>query len=186
MSTAAHLLTADDLFRLPEDESRWCELVEGEIVHRLPSTFVRGLVAQNLLVLLGRFIAGNKLGRILVAKTGFVIARDPDTVLAPDGAVVRQDRLDVIGIPPAYFPEAPAMIFEVGSPHDRDSKVSRKMQRWLAGGVELAWVVDPSARTVTVYQAVDDIQVLAEKDSLTGGNVLPGFECRVADLFAGL
>ena len=60
------------------------------------------------------------------------------------------------------------------------------MRRWLAGGVELAWVVDPAARTVTVYQAVDDIQVLTEKDSLTGGNVLPGFECRVTDLFAGL
>ena len=78
------------------------------------------------------------------------------------------------------------MIFEVVSPSDRVSEVSDKMWRWFEGGVELAWVVDPGNRTVTIYQAVDDIQVLTEKDSLTGGNVLPGFECRVADLFAGL
>jgi Uma2 family endonuclease len=106
--------------------------------------------------------------------------------MAPDGAFVRQDRLDAIGIPHAYFPEAPALAFEVVSPNDRVSEVGRKMRRWLKGGVELAWVIDPTARTVTVYQALDDIHVLTEKDSLTGGSVLPGFECHVADLFAGL
>ena len=186
MSTAAHLMTADDLFRLPSDESRWCELVEGEIVRMSPPGFVHGIVSQNVSGLLFKYARQHRLGLVVAAETGFIVARNPDSVMAPDGAFVRQDRLDAIGIPQAYFPEAPALAFEVVSPNDRSSEVGHKMRRWLEGGVELAWVIDPAGRNVTVYQAIDDIQVLTEKDSLTGGSVLPGFQCRVADLFAGL
>lgn len=186
MSTAARLLTADDLFRLPEDESSWCELVEGEIVHISPPGFAHGIVSQNVSWQLLNYVQLHRLGLVVAAETGFIVSRNPDSVMAPDGAFVRQDRLDAIGIPHAYFPEAPALAFEVVSTNDRVSEVGRKMRRWLKGGVELAWVIDPTARTVTVYQALDDIHVLTDKDSLTGGSVLPGFECRVADLFAGL
>ena len=186
MSTAAHLLTADDLFRLPDDESRWCELVEGEIVRMSPPGAVHGLVSQNLSVLLGQFVSENNLGRTFAAETGFVVARDPDSVLAPDGSFVRRARIEILGVPATYFPEAPALVFEVLSPGDTVREVGMKMRRWLSAGVELAWVVDPSARTVTIYQAPDDIQILTETDSLTGGKVLPGFNCRIADLFAGL
>jgi Uma2 family endonuclease len=186
MSTAAHLMTADDLFRLPDDESRWCELVEGEIVRMSPPGAVHGLVTQNLSVLLGQFVAENNLGRTFAAETGFVVARDPDSVLAPDGSFVRRARIEVLGVPATYFPEAPDLVFEVLSPGDTVREVGMKMRRWIKSGVEQAWAVDPANRTVMVYQAVDDIQVLTEKDSLTGGSVLPGFQCRVADLFAGL
>lgn len=186
MSTAAHLMTAEELFRLPEEESRWCELIEGEIVRMSPPGFAHAIVSQRVSLLLLEFVERDRIGQVVVAEAGFLIGRNPDTVMAPDGAFVRQDRINAIGLTTAYFPEAPAMVFETISPTDRVSEVGRKMRRWLEGGGELAWVIDPATRTVTVYQAVDDIHILTEKDSLTGGNVLPGFECRVADLFAGL
>ena len=186
MSTAAHLLTAEELFRMSDEESRWCELVEGEIVHMSPPGAAHGLVAQNLSYLLWQFVAKHRLGLTFAAETGFIVARNPDSVLAPDGSFVRRKRIEKFGVPSTYFPEAPALVFEVLSPGDTVREVGVKMRRWLKASVEQAWVVDPASRTVTVYQAVDDIQVLTEKDSLTGGNVLPGFECCVGDLFAGL
>lgn len=186
MSTAAHLLTAEELFRMSEEESRWCELVEGEIVRMSPPGFAHAIVSQRVSLLLLEFVDRKRIGQVVIAEAGFLIGRSPDTVMAPDGAYVRQERINAIGLTAAYFPEAPAMVFEVVSPTDRVSEVGRKMRRWLDGGVELAWVIDPAARTVTVYQAINDIQVLTEKDSLTGGSVLPGFECRVADLLVGL
>lgn len=186
MSTAAHLLTAEELFRMPEEETRWCELVEGEIVRTSVPVFAQSVIAQQTSNLLYDFAKRTGLGKVIGVEVGYLIGRNPDTVLAPAGAFMREERFAVIGVPEGYFPEAPALVFEVVSPNDRVSEVGRKMRRWLEGGVELAWVIDPAARTVTVYQSLDDIQVLAEKDSLTGGNVLPGFECPVADLFAGL
>ncbi|QDT76184.1 Uma2 family endonuclease [Lacipirellula limnantheis] len=186
MITASHLLTAEELFRMSEEETRWCELIEGEILLISPPGFAHAIVSQRVSLLLLEFVDHQQIGQVVIAKAGFLVGRDPDTVMAPDGAFVRQERIDAIGLTSAYFPEAPAMVFEVISPTDRFSEVGRKMRRWLKGGVELAWVIDPTARTITVYQALDNIHVLTDKDSLTGGSVLPGFECRVADLFAGL
>ena len=186
MSTAAHLLTAEELFRLPEEDSRWCELVEGEIVRTPIPYFAHSIVAQQASSLLHDFVERAQAGKFIGVKVGYLTSRNPDTLLAPDGAFICKSRFTAIGVPEGYFPEAPAFVFEVVSPTDGVSEVARKICRWLEGGVELAWLIDPVARTVTVYQALDDIQVLTEKDSLTGGNVLPGFECRVADLFAGL
>jgi len=141
---------------------------------------------MELGMLLSQYIRKHGLGRAFCAETGFRIGKNPDTVLAPDVAFVRQTRLDEIGIPKAFFPEAPALVVEVASPSDTIEDVDTKIRRWLAAGTELAWVVNPSGRTVTIYRALDDIQVLTEKDTLSGDSVVPGFECQVAELFLGL
>ncbi|MCC6492837.1 MAG: Uma2 family endonuclease [Pirellulales bacterium] len=186
MSTITRLISAEELLHMPEDEGRWCELVNGELVPMSPPGAMHGLVCQTVSGLLLDYVSSRMLGRIFAAETGFVVSRNPDTVMAPDGAFVRESRIKALGVPRTYFPEAPALAFEVVSPGDTVSEVALKMRRWLAAGVELAWVIDPEARTVTVYKSPHDIAVLTEQDALTGGEVVPGFECRVADLFAGL
>lgn len=186
MSTATRLITADELFLMPEDETQWCELIEGEIVHMSPPGGMHGVVGGALLGLLNAHVRKHRLGVIVAAETGFVVSRNPDTVLAPDGAFIRRDRIKAAGVPKAYFSEAPALVWEVVSPRDTVSEVAAKMRRWLQAGVELAWVVDPIGRTLTVYRAIDDIRVLTEKDVLSGESVVPGFECKVSELFADL
>ena len=186
MSTATRLITADELFRMPEDETGRCELIDGEIVQMSPPGSMHGFVAGFLTQLLGAYVYKHRLGRVVAAETGFIVSRNPDTVLAPDGAFVRRERFEITGIPKTYFPEAPTLVWEVVSPRDTVGEVAVKMRRWFKAGVELAWVVDPIGRTVTVYRAADDIRVLTEKDVLSGENVVPGFECQVAELFADL
>jgi len=185
MSTAERLTTAEELLRLPDDGHRY-DLVEGELRMMSPAGGPHGFIIGNISAILGHYILQNKLGLTAGAETGFLIDCDPDTVLAPDAAFIRQTRLDEIGIPKAFFPEAPALVVEVASPSDTIEEVDTKIRRWLAAGTELAWVVNPSGRTVTIYRALDDIQVLTEKDTLSGDSVVPGFECKVAELFLGL
>jgi Uma2 family endonuclease len=48
----------------------------------------------------------------------------------------------------------------------------------------MVWVVSPKLRTVTVYESLTSVTVLTEKDRLTGGRVIPGFEIPVAEIFA--
>jgi Uma2 family endonuclease len=186
MSTAARLITADELFRLPEDETRWCQLIDGEIVHMAPPGGLHGVVGGELFWRLGSFVRANKLGVVAAAETGFYVSRNPDTVLAPDGAFIRQERVAKVGIPKGYITEAPALAFEIMSPRDAVADVAEKIRRWIDADVELAWVVDPAGRTVTVHRSHDDIRVLTAKDMLTGEHVVPGFECRIAELFANL
>ena len=50
--------------------------------------------------------------------------------------------------------------------------------------MKLVWYVDPRNRTATVYTAVDQCTVLGEDAVLSGGEVLPGFELPLRELFA--
>jgi hypothetical protein len=48
----------------------------------------------------------------------------------------------------------------------------------------MVWTVDPESRTVTVHRPGIGPVTLAEDERVLGGEVVPGFECRVGDFFA--
>ena len=78
-----------------------------------------------------------------------------------------------------FFQGAPDIAVEVVSPSDRASEVAAKVQDWLQAGCSVVWVVDPENRSVTVYRSRNEIAVLTASDTLSGGDVLPGFSvCR--------
>jgi len=162
------------------------ELIEGEVRQMSPTGSEHGVLCSEMCWRLAGYVRHHELGRVLGAETGFQIARNPDTVLAPDVSFIRKARIDVIGIPKEFFPEAPALVVEVVSPGDTAEEVDDKMRRWLQAGVELGWVVFPRGRTITVYRSLDDISILSSQDILDGYSVVPGFECRVGDIFAAL
>lgn len=182
MTIQRTLLTADELLRLPDDGSRK-ELVEGELRTMAPAGYEHGIVAGNVLLRVGNHVQANRLGDVVAAETGFRIGRDPDTVRAPDVGFVAAGRFPG-GRLPATFPDlAPDFLVEVVSPTDTAHEIEEKVRDWLRAGVRLLWVVYPSTRSVTVYRSMTDVRVLKEQDSLDGADVLPGFSCRVSDLF---
>ena len=81
------------------------------------------------------------------------------------------------------FEIPPDIAVEVLSPGDRRKNVREKIKDYVKNDVKLVWLVDPDTRTVTVYQGSLRGSELDEADTLTGGDVLPGFTCLVSDLF---
>ena len=126
--------------------------------------------------------APSGLGTTYAAETGFLLSRNPDTVRAPDVAFVRAGR------PPApgrgYYLGAPDLAVEVLSPDDRPGYVADRVAEWLEAGAQAVWVVDPRIRKVTVHESNRDPRVLDERASVSGGDLLPGFELAVATIFA--
>jgi Uma2 family endonuclease len=47
----------------------------------------------------------------------------------------------------------------------------------------MVWIVSPKLHTVTVYRSLTEIVTLTAKDKLDGGEVVPGFEINVAEIF---
>ena len=72
------------------------------------------------------------------------------------------------------------------SPGDTVSDVDEKVKAWLEAGSAAVWVVNPKWRNVTVYRSATDIKTLTENDQLDGGEAVPGFRCRVGEIFTGL
>ena len=168
--TAEQLLAAGDIGR--------CELLRGELVVMIPPGGRHGEVANLLAHHLTAFVVETGMGRVL-AETGFVLGRAPDTVRAPDVAVLRPGR----PIGDAYIDGPPELAVEVVSPGDRAGYVREKVAEWLESGAETVWVVDPRKRTVEVHVAGEAPRVLAESDILRGEPVLPGFQLPLTRLF---
>ncbi len=182
MSTTTRRMTAEELLLMPDDNLRH-ELVEGELRTMSPANNEHGGVAANLCIHLGSFVLSRQLGRLFAAETGFIIARGPDTVLAPDVSFIRRDRIPASGLLKAFWPGAPDLAAEVVSPGDTRREVAEKTARWLKAGVRLLWVVYPERRTVEVHRAGVEVIVLGEDDTLDGQDVVPGFRCRVGEIF---
>jgi Uma2 family endonuclease len=183
MSTASSLMTADELLQMPHDGTKRYRLIAGELRTMSPAGSQHGFVANNLNHFLNAFVRPRRLGAIFAAETGFLVQRDPDTVLAPDVSFVQRDRIPADGPPRGFFPAAPDLAVEVISPHDRQSEVDEKVELWMASGLPLLWLVNPRRREVTVYRSLTDVKLLTEKDTLDGSDVLPGFTCSVAGIF---
>jgi Uma2 family endonuclease len=182
MATVEHLMTAAELLQTPGLGR--CELVRGELIQMTPAGFEHGRIAAEIGGILREFVRPRALGVITGAETGFHIGRDPDTVRAPDAAFIRAERVPATPVR-GFFAAAPDLAVEVLSPGDRASAVLAKVPDWLDAGCRAVWVVDPEMATVTVYPGRDRIVVLGRSDTLSGGDVLPGFSVLVGEIFAG-
>ena len=182
MSAITQPTSAEELLKMPDDGFRY-ELVKGELRKMSPAGSEHGATIINLTVPLAAHIKANNLGVVFGAETGFKIAADPDTVRAPDIAFVRRERIPEGGIPKGFWPGAPDLAVEVTSPGDTFEEVEEKVGDWLAAGARAVWIVNPKRRAVTVYRALNDVAILIEENELDGESVVPGFRCRVADIF---
>ena len=126
-------VTADELFRMPEDGYRYA-LVRGGLLRMTPAGFDHGAVIMNLAVPLGQHVKTGRLGVVCGAETGFVLERRPDTVLAPDIAFVRRERIPAAGRPRTFWDGPPDLAVEVRSPGDTRKEVAEKVAAWLASG----------------------------------------------------
>ena len=177
------LMTADELFDLPDDHWKY-ELVKGELIRMSPTGAEHGALTARVGRILDEYAEAQRSGVCCGAETGFILQRDPDVVRAPDAAFVTADRVPTAGLPKSFWPFAPDLAVEVASPSDRFSDLHTKVAEFFSAGTRLVWIVEPATRTVYVYRSPHDVQALAEHDQLSGADVLPGFRCAVGRLFS--
>ena len=159
------------------------ELVEGELRMMSPAGGRHGRVAMNCGRLLANHVDEHNLGIVYAAETGFVLARDPDTVRAPDVAFVCAARVPEIGDESAFIPFAPDLAIEVISPSDSFSGVEEKAFSWLGAGTCLVLLVDAANETVHVYRSTDEIAVFGKGDHFSAADVVDRWQVVVAKLF---
>ncbi len=165
------------------DDGRRRELVDGEVIETAPAGFEHGDVALGIGASLRSHVRRDGLGKVVAAETGFLLARSPDTVRAADAAFVAAHRVPPADQRSGFLEMAPDLAVEVVSPSDRAGAVLAKALAWLDAGSREVWVVYPAARTVAVHSPGGHVRLLAGPDRLSGGDVVPGFETTVADLF---
>jgi Uma2 family endonuclease len=182
MSTGL-LQTIDDLEQMPDDDNRY-ELLEGEIVVSHAPTLSHQRISMNITAIMLRYLEQNPTGEVF-ATPGVIFDQHnaviPDLVwvsYARQTAIVERDR----------FIAAPDLLIEIVSPGESNARRDRTTKREVYGrfGVEEYWIVEPERQAVDRYTLVDtvlELQQTATSDDDLQSDVLPGFVCRVADIF---
>jgi Uma2 family endonuclease len=173
-------MTAEELIQLPDDGLRH-ELIKGEHLTMPPPGAEHGLVVNNIAFLLTEYIRRHHLGKVITGDAGFKLESEPDTVLGPDVAFIRRERIAEIST--QYFPGAPDLVVEVLSPGDRRGKVEAKASTWLETGARAVWLINPKTKTVKVLHADGQNELLTVEDEVSGDDIVLGFRCRVAEIF---
>jgi Uma2 family endonuclease len=178
------LLTAEEFFDLPApaDGSKQ-ELVRGEVVTMPNPGLEHGEVQLQVGFLIKTFLKANPIGRA-VTESGAVTERKPDTVRGPDVSFYSVARLPLGQRVVKYHTDVPDLCVEVVSPSNSMRKLKDKAKEYLFAGVRAVWIVDPADRTVTIITEPLESRTLEVGAKLDGGDVLPGFSCKVEELFA--
>lgn len=182
VTVASRTMTADELLRMPDDSYRYA-LVDGELRRMTPAGFRHGALVVRVTVPLAVHVKAHALGIVCGAETGFVLRRKPDTVLAPDVAFVRRERIPASGEPATFWDGAPDLAVEVVSPGDTRREVAEKVAAWLAAGTRAVWVVSSRDTSITIHEPGRAPRRLTRKDTLDGEPLLPGFRLPVASIF---
>lgn len=161
-----------------EQDVEGYEYVNGGLVPMAPPSREHGEISVNVIRYLDAHVYQNKLGRLYTAETTFQIG---ERTAKPDVAFVSTERLT--GDKTKGFSIPPDLAIEVVSPSDVLSRIAEKALAYLEAGTRLVWVLEPVAKTVTVYRSERDIKILTREDTITGEDVVPGFTCPIAQLF---
>ena len=179
------LMTVDE-FLVAQVPDGKVELVRGELRVTPPPGAPHGVAESNLFMLLGVHVKANGLGRVFGDTFGYILTQLPRTVRVPDVSFMRADRLPPEGLGPGLLRLAPDLAVEVLSPSESASELEEKLADYTVAGTRLIWVVDPARRTVMILDQLHPVRWLQEADVLDGGEVVPGFSCKVAEIFEGI
>jgi Uma2 family endonuclease len=176
--------TQKDVLAIHAKTGRLCELVDGTLVEKAMG-MRESLLAVYIGALLHGFVRPRKLG--LVAGEAGMMKIAAGLVRIPDVSFIAWDRIPGRKVPKEPIPKlVPNLAVEVLSKTNTPAEMKRKRREYFKAGVELMWIVDPEARTVTVYTSPRNPKTLTEAQTLDGGTVLPGFKLPLRDLFAEL
>ena len=176
------LATEEDVIEIHDREDRLCELIDGVLVEKTMGSY-ESMLAVEFGVRLSLFAKPRRLGRVLGADGMLRLA--PSLIRIPDVSFIVMDKF-----PGGRFPAgaiaslAPDLAVEVLSSSNTAEEMADKLQDYFAAGVRLVWYVDPVAHSIDVFTAADQKRTVREGEKLDGGDVLPGFELDVRELFA--
>jgi Uma2 family endonuclease len=175
-------MTLEEAAQLDPDELAG-EVVDGRWIPLTRSTWRHGEIAGNAYALLRAYARAHPGWSVAVGDPGAKLERDPDRLRGPDAAIVRADRRPTGKGVEGWLDGAPDVAVEVAGDSQSATKLLAKALEYLKGGAKMVWIVDGDARQVALVTPPGLVKVLDAEDMLDGADVLPGFSCKVAELF---
>lgn len=157
---------------------------KGELIVMPPTGSETGRQNWGLAGQLWLWNRRTRLGVGFDSSAGFTLPNG--AIRSPDASWIEQERWDALSQAQKrkFAPICPDFVVELCSPGDRLADVQSKMQEYLNNGTRLGWLIVPETRQVEVYRLNRDVEILSNPVSLSGEDLLPGFELDLSDIWA--
>ena len=155
------------------------ELVDGKVVKRMPTMFDHDEIAAMISAALRAFVKQNRLGRVAA---GGSFLTENDQIRVPDVAFASAESLEGEDTS-SYIQKPPTLAVEIISKNDIYGDVDDKAAEFLRAGSKAVWIVNPRRRTVAVHTPDNTSVTYQIGDTIPGGDILPGFELPISDIF---
>jgi Uma2 family endonuclease len=159
---------------------------EGEIIIVPPVGGESDYRNANAVIQLGNWAMKNGGGKAFGSSLQFFL---PDgSAFSPDAAWVSNDALNRLTRQQRkeFLRLCPEFVIEVRSPSDGLNRAKAKMERWIANGVQLAWLIDGDAETVYIYQKDRPVETRKGVLKLAGKGPVKGFTLQLRAIWDGL
>jgi Uma2 family endonuclease len=174
-------------FCMANPDVRFERTARGEIIIVPPAGGESDYQNADVIMQLGVWARRDGRGKAFGATTEFILPTG--AALSPDAAWVSNARLSTLSKNQLrkFLRLTPEFVVEVMSPSDRLNPAMEKMQEWMRGGVELAWLIDGDTQTVYIFRAgASDAEKRTGIATLSGEGPVAGFELDLTDIWAGL
>jgi Uma2 family endonuclease len=174
--------TETDVLQAKSRFDRVCELIDGMLVEKTVG-YYESLVAVHVTYLLKLFLEAHDLG-IVLGEAG-TLRILPNQVRIPDVCFISWQKFPNRQLPHEPIPAiVPDLAVEILSEGNTEAEMQRRLRDYFTAGVRLVWYIDPRTQTARAYTAEDQCTEVGPQDSLSGGEVLPGLQLPMKDLFA--
>jgi Uma2 family endonuclease len=167
---------ANDMVRVERDAN-------GEILVMTPAGSGTSRMNSRITRLLDEWAESDGRGVTFDSNGGFTL---PDgSMRAADAAWVSLPRWTALSAQDRsrYAPLCPEFVIELRSPSDSLAELKEKMEQWIANGSQLAWLIDPENKTVSIYRPGGSPEVHHHPTSVQGDGAMAGFELVMARIW---
>jgi Uma2 family endonuclease len=168
----------DEIISRPENADRLFELINGEIVEKVP-TQLHGFIVTNLAGFFWTYSREKGMG-FAVVEVRHRVPGDKHNDRIPDVSFYLDASQPLVERGPV--PRLPDIAVEVKSPDDTYTQLQEKADYYLNNGTKLVLLAYTEKRLLVV-RTPDHEDILTEDETFDGGDLLPGFKLPVKEIF---
>jgi Uma2 family endonuclease len=169
-------------FCLTNNELRIERTADGQIIIMPPTGSETGIRNSEIHTDIAIWNRLHKLGFTFDSSTGFTMEDGAER--SADTAWILKERWEALPLSERkrFARITPDFVLELRSEDQSMPKLREKMEEFMENGCRLAWLIDPQNRRTLVYTVNGEIQTVSFDEVLTGADVMPGLELKLADI----
>jgi Uma2 family endonuclease len=177
IATTTKKLTNAEFWALADASDLTYELIDGIAVPKMSPKYFHARSARRILNILQEWAKDR--GR---AEIEWAFDLSDNYTPVPDLMYVSFDRLPASWNENAACPVPPELAIEIISPGQTFGQMTQKAGYYLTGNVLRVWIVDPEAKSVTVFYP-DRAPVTYMGEGITTDDLFPGLSVEIELLF---